>query len=282
MDWSPVAAHLGARIVAEKPLKGGVSAEVAALDLGWPDGSTRRVVARRNPDHPEKRDPSEVAGVEHAILAALHARGFPVPEPLARLDEPSCLVMAHVDGTMAPSDPLEAARRMGAMLARIHAVPPDSIATGLPEREAPAEGIRSWLPESLLTERVRAAVDRPLPDRTPALLHGDFWPGNLLWRDGHVVAVLDWEDAAVGDRLSDLAAARCELRCAWGDGAVRELTAEYVRHAGPDLEGLAIWDVYVASAALQWMGSWGLEPEVLAKRERGTTAFLHEALARIG
>jgi aminoglycoside phosphotransferase (APT) family kinase protein len=37
------------------------------------------------------------------------------------------------------------------------------------------------------------------------LLHGDFWPGNALWRDGALVAILDWEDAAIGDPLADVA-----------------------------------------------------------------------------
>ena len=25
------------------------------------------------------------------------------------------------------------------------------------------------------------------------LLHGYLWPGNLLWQDGRLVAVVDWE-----------------------------------------------------------------------------------------
>jgi aminoglycoside phosphotransferase (APT) family kinase protein len=36
-----------------------------------------------------------------------------------------------------------------------------------------------------------------------SLLHGDYWPDNTLWRDGRLVCVIDWEDAALGDPLAD-------------------------------------------------------------------------------
>ena len=35
------------------------------------------------------------------------------------------------------------------------------------------------------------------------LLHGDFWPGNLLWHEGELAGVIDWEDAATGNPLED-------------------------------------------------------------------------------
>ncbi len=42
------------------------------------------------------------------------------------------------------------------------------------------------------------------PDRV-ALCWGDARPGNLIYRDGEVVAVLDWEMAYLGDPVADLA-----------------------------------------------------------------------------
>jgi len=44
----------------------------------------------------------------------------------------------------------------------------------------------------------------PANQNKPVLLHGDFWPGNVLWKDGRIAAVIDWEDAALGDPLADL------------------------------------------------------------------------------
>ena len=54
------------------------------------------------------------------------------------------------------------------------------------------------------------------------LLHGDFWPGNILWRDGQIVGVIDWEDAAFGDPLADIANTRLELLWAFGVEAMRQ------------------------------------------------------------
>lgn len=38
----------------------------------------------------------------------------------------------------------------------------------------------------------------------PVALHGDFWHGNLVARDGGLAAVVDWEDARLGDPAADL------------------------------------------------------------------------------
>jgi len=43
-----------------------------------------------------------------------------------------------------------------------------------------------------------------------ALLHGDLRTGNYIVRDGRIVALLDWEDAHVGDPVQDLA--HCAFR----------------------------------------------------------------------
>ncbi len=43
-------------------------------------------------------------------------------------------------------------------------------------------------------------------------LHGDFYPGNVLVRDGHIVAVLDWDEVFIAPPEVELAWAACE----WG------------------------------------------------------------------
>ena len=62
------------------------------------------------------------------------------------------------------------------------------------------------------------------------VLHGDYWPGNVLWQDGRLVAVIDWEDASLGDPLADLATARVELLCRYGDDAMERFTHPLPRH----------------------------------------------------
>jgi aminoglycoside phosphotransferase (APT) family kinase protein len=95
----------------------------------------------------------------------------------------------------------------------------------------------AFLPERTLT-------DVPLRRRNPpVLLHGHLWPGNVLWQDGRLVAVLDWEDAAIGDPLADVANARLELLWARGAEAKDEFTRWYRSLVpGVDVTDLPHWD----------------------------------------
>jgi len=46
----------------------------------------------------------------------------------------------------------------------------------------------------------------------PVVLHGDYWPGNVLWRDGRLVGVIDWEEAV---------RSRCGMRIKLSTAATR-------------------------------------------------------------
>lgn len=47
---------------------------------------------------------------------------------------------------------------------------------------------------------------QPAPPERCTVVHGDFRLGNVLWTSsGHVAAMMDWEEAALGDPLYDLA-----------------------------------------------------------------------------
>jgi aminoglycoside phosphotransferase (APT) family kinase protein len=71
------------------------------------------------------------------------------------------------------------------------------------------------------------------------------WPGNMVWRDERLVAVLDWEDAALGDPLADGANARLELLWARGVEAKDEFTRRY-RALVPEVDftDLSHWDLW--------------------------------------
>lgn len=96
-------------------------------------------------------------------------------------------------------------------------------------------------PDDALGEgTIRAALAGwPPADATaPQPLHGDYWPGNVLWRAGRLAAIIDWEDAALGDPLADLANCQFELLWAWGRGAMQQFTAEYLAAAPIDTAAL--------------------------------------------
>jgi len=255
----------GAQLVRRWPLHGGVSAHVEALELALPAGVLRRVVVRRHGAASWKALTRDVTVVEFELLRALSRAGLAVPTPLfveknAELLGSAFFVMEYVDGApeLDPSELPSALEQMAEYLHRLHTL---DIDVALPAREDPFEGALSLLSASdPVSDALRALrADAPPPAR--ALLHGDYWPGNVLWKNGKLVAVLDWEDAAIGDPVSDLAGCRLELLWRYGANAAEAFSAHYLSLVKLDTTTLPVWELYAASAAAASMGDWGLPPE---------------------
>ena len=268
-------------------LGGGVSAQMTVLEFAGSDNSVRRVVVRVHGEFDRARDP-ELAQHEFELLRALENAGVDAPRALwldigGKLLATPYLVLAYIDGSpvLDPPDPLPFARAMAARLAAIHRV-------GAP--------VLDWLPDVfdrvawLLAQTgpdelgARAALKRhwpPTASHSKVLLHGDFWPGNLLWRGDQLVGVIDWEDAARGDPLADVAIARLELLWLWGERAMDAFTAHYAASTGVDLGALPLWDLH---AALRPAGRWHVWFPEQRKRQhalQGARAFAEHALAQI-
>ena len=149
---------------------------------------------------------------EAKILKILHEQGVPVPEVLAFHEDPQAAVLAHVEGRdnfNLVTDPAERdsiAEHFLEILAQLH-----SVDIGLFEKagvtipETPEEialndldvwqstyeaGVREPLP--ILTfacQWLRRNVPRTNVD--PVLCQGDTGPGNLLFHEGKVTALVD-------------------------------------------------------------------------------------------
>ena len=244
----------GARVDAVTRLTGGVSADVYRLDIQRAEGGTTSLVLRAHGASHSGHD----AQLEHRLLDVLHRGGMPVPEPLLvdvsgeLLDDPY-LVMRFVDGsTTIPAEKQDV--RVAAMadaLSAIHALPTARLPT-LPLRLDPLPELLEFLPEGEawrpLYRHLEAMTDTAYTG-TPRLLHGDFWPENLLWRDDALVAILDWEDAALGDPLSDVASCRVELRYQLGRPVMQRFANAYA--AGNSLpEQMVGFGKWVVKAAI--------------------------------
>jgi len=272
----------GATLLACERLAGGVSADVLRLDAGLPDGQTRSVVLRVH----GATHHGHAAMLEFQLLKALHRKGLPVPEPLlveaggGLLPDPF-LVIAMAEGTSEiPADRQWACiDAMADLLATIHGAPTGDLPP-LPERLNPLPELFDYLPGGAEWESLHAHL-ASLTDTaytgSPRLLHGDFWPNNVLWQDGAIAAILDWEDSALGDPLSDVACCQLELRYKFGRLAMQRFLEAYASHAVVDPERLALWQVYVAAAAQRFMGDWGLEPALVAHMRREALSTIREA-----
>jgi aminoglycoside phosphotransferase (APT) family kinase protein len=286
------------KLLASGPLAGGVSAQLTAIDAQLPNGLLDRLVLRQYGAANLRSDP-HVAVHEYAVLSLLYRAGLPVPRPRHADESASivpvpCLIIECIDG-YSVTDPSQLTLpltdftgQLAGVLARLHAAAFTlADAPYLAEIRAKADrtvGTRPSSPDESLSETaVRTALARIWPPpqlNQPVLLHGDFWPGNMLWRDGTLVGVVDWEDAVLGDPVHDVANTRMELCMAFGISAASEFTRQY-RELRPsaDLTALRHWDLYAALRHAGRMSQWGLAPGDRKRLEAGHQEFVTRALA---
>lgn len=287
----------GSRLLRTWPLAGGVSAQMTALEIVRADGTTAKWVARRLADvDPTSGD--TILALEYKLLHALRATSLPTPTPIAYdppgaiFDAPA-LVLGYVEGAaqLEPPDVETFIHQMAAQLAQIHRLDVAALDLSFLPRQAEIVSTRlrarpGALDEAMNEDRIRAALESvwPLPPiNPPALLHGDYWPGNVLWHDDRIAAVIDWEDAALGDPLADLANTRLELLWAFGAEAMRSFTREYAKvMPGIDARHLPYWDLCAALRPIGQIGDWGLDETVERMMRERHRVFVAEALRAIG
>ena len=210
--------------VSVQQFKGGQSNPTYLIDT-----PARRYVLRRKP--PGKLLPSAHAvDREYRVMRALHAQGFPVPEPIAYCDDDAVIgtaffVMSYLDGLvfweaeMPGSNPAERAGvfdAMNATLARLHGYDPAAI--GLADygrgENYVARQIGRWSKQYRASEtetiedmeRLMGWLPANLPPPQPSrIVHGDYRLDNMIIAadSPKVVAVLDWELSTLGDPLAD-------------------------------------------------------------------------------
>jgi aminoglycoside phosphotransferase (APT) family kinase protein len=193
------------------------------------------------------------------------------------------IVTSFIEGTSEPT--LQAHVESAAdLLAHIHrqaATPEYAFLRRVKSDLPPAPPV---LDASLDEARIRAmlATADPPVSQEAVLLHGDFWPGNLLWNEAGEPVAIDWEDAATGDPLYDLANARLEWRLAYNATAATRFTRRYQRITGRDLTALPWWDLRAALKLCGKLGSFGLAPEIGRRWRAKLRCFVNEAIQTLG
>jgi aminoglycoside phosphotransferase (APT) family kinase protein len=271
-------------------LTGGVSAQITALELELAGGQTVKLVVRRHGAVDRAANP-RVARDEFRLLEIVRANGIVAPKPVF-LDE-SCdlfpeplLVIEFIDGDTgsAPQNPVQYVSRAATELARIHGVQDSPLLSFLP-RQGRGFGTRPEVQDDSMQEgRIRDVLEKAWPVRQvnpDVLLHGDYWPGNLLWNDEQLAAVIDWEDARVGDPLSDLGNTRMEILLADGVEIMESFTAHYHSLTDIDLVNLPYWDLAAALRPCGRLAGWGLEPDVEARMRERHIWFVERSLTAL-
>ncbi len=265
-------------------LPGSYSNSTHFVDVRYPNDYVFHIVVRRYAVFGDY-DRGEKARREFKTFKLVKANGIPVPQPIYLDDEGKILgtpgiVTRYVPGElmMAPSnppaDPSSWARALATMLTRIHSIFCDSVAQSF-LLDANAEA--TWFARSKTAPDymkahpdgalVWKAVRERLPDlaeASPALVHIDYYPGNILWKDGRITAVLDWEEAAYGDPGIDVAYCRMDMVLSGLDQAADEFLAAYEAEMGP-VANLGFWEL--AAAARPMFDPVGWVDEAPAKKK---------------
>lgn len=260
-----------------------LSRRAAILEVSDAANRRKRLILLAHSASDRKRNP-QIARDEFRTLRRLRGAGLPVAQAIhcEQSQDPPFLITTFVQGssrTDATAPPALCAQ-LAAALTRIHAV--DLCRHDfafLPEQEALVrQRLRARsAADARIVSALEGAVQRIQMNRR-ALLHGDFWPGNLLWQDDQLSGILDWEDAMTGDPLSDLGKSRLEILWALGAEAMERYTANYLAlNRESDATALPFWDLWGALRLSQFP-AFASEPEQIPLMRAKYEAFIRDAL----
>jgi aminoglycoside phosphotransferase (APT) family kinase protein len=181
-------------------------------------------------------------GREHRVQAALEATDVPVAPQVAECTDTSVIgapfyLMQRLDGVvyddvdavadLSDEQGLRASCELVDVLARLHAVDPESVGlgdfgrpTGFLTRQVArwqTQWEKSKTVEVPAVDDVGARLARSVPaERRHGIVHGDYSFNNTMWRTDdptRMQATLDWEMSTLGDPLTDVGM----VAVYWGD-----------------------------------------------------------------
>ena len=205
---------------------GGARKEAWFVDVRRPDGELSELFLRFDRSDPSRTGDPWTLHREASVYVALQGTEVPVPEVVAVHPSEQAMLTVRVIGEnwfsriRDPEEALTTARDFVTKLAALHRI--DVRTLDLPYFPEPTSvqqlvqhELDEW--EACLEHRggdpdpaLRFSLDW-LRDNVPAydgpivLVQGDTGPGNFMYADGKVVAVVDWELAHLGDPMDDIA-----------------------------------------------------------------------------
>jgi aminoglycoside phosphotransferase (APT) family kinase protein len=249
-------AHPGWTISNHQPIKS-FQQQMDRLTLHWPGtGETAEVIVRVyrsqlswwtliTPDLPER---------EHAAWTTAAGGGVPVAPVLyrGRVADQHGVVIGVVRGAAHWNPTSTLVTSLAETLARLHGALVDEQArTHLPDCTLPALLLRLgvWVDEigSEPLRRDLRAIDARLAalrEQPAVLIHGDCHPGNILVEGDRVTAMVDWEEAGLGDPRIDICWLAAALRR--HDTALsQQFLDRYVALTGFTTDELQLWGEFL-------------------------------------
>ncbi len=244
----------GSLLIDITEMKGGISKNMSLLRIRKLNGTLEKFIVRQF-------ETEKSCQHEYNILNIVSKIKTKTPNPI--LIDITCeilskpyLILEHIEGGLSfdNSDADNYISELADRLAEIHCIPlTDEDKSKIPDFRNHYNEYVSTLPE-INKDRFREKEIRDIlqskwkikTDTEPVLIHGDFWPGNVLWSDGNLNGIIDWEDSGIGYPLHDLAIARLEISWIFGIEAKEKFTEIYKKNMKLDYNDLPFWDLFAA------------------------------------
>jgi aminoglycoside phosphotransferase (APT) family kinase protein len=224
VEW--IAETAGGAVTDTRRVPGGASREAWFVDVTGDEGDVQELFLRfsRTPQPPG--DLFHPLRVEGEIFRALADTGVAVPRILGVHPTRQALLEERVEGATwfyrikDPDEQVRVARDFVRNLATLHRLDPARLDLPSLGAVAPASELalaeianmrrRATGEDGSIDPLVRLSLDwleRNVPDYEGpvVLVQGDTGPGNFMYADGRVTAVVDWELAHLGDPMDDIA-----------------------------------------------------------------------------
>jgi aminoglycoside phosphotransferase (APT) family kinase protein len=215
----------GGAVVSTTRVPGGATREAWFVDID--EGrAVRPLFLRYSRGATPPTSASHSLRVEAEVFLALQDTDVTVPRVLAVHPEHEAMLAERVPGgtwfyrIADPDEQVRTAQDFMRNLAALHQLDPRALALPTfrpvkPVREHVLDGLaimreRATLADGSIDPLLRFSLDlleREVPDYDgpTALVQGDTGPGNFMYEDGRVTAVVDWELAHLGDPMDDIA-----------------------------------------------------------------------------
>ena len=270
----------------------GFSSDTLMFDLRSQQGEAaqREALVLRTEPADEGVFPEYDIDLQYRVMHALAGEGVPIPRLVWQERDRSVIgspfyVMERIEGRIPPDTPpyhgegwmkeISPDERASIwwsgleVLSRIHALDWKKLAvlpaprpgsTPLGEQLAYYRRFLDWAAQGASYPASEAGLawlekNRPQGDEPTSLCWGDSRLGNMIFRDGRCVAVLDWEMVSLGNPAQDVAwwlffdehhSTGCGLPRLEGLPGRDESIARYEQWAGRELEHLGYYDIFAA------------------------------------
>jgi len=229
-------------LVSVTALRGGISSAVHRFTLRF-GRDVQRVVLRRYVFPVEVAAEPSVA--QHEADALQLVAGLPLGtprllacDPTAAVTDVPAVLMTFLPGRTewTPTKPGPWLEAVAAAAAAVHALEVDpaierdlrSFAPNEPTSTEPP----AWAKQPAVWARALELFDAgPGSDEPRVLIHRDLHPGNVLWHDGTISGLVDWQGACLGPPSIDIGHCRLNL-LAYQPGWADALTAAWERRSG--------------------------------------------------